>query len=78
MKQFFKFMFASMLGFILGSIVLFFIMLAIVSGMMLAFKGDNEENNKLVNFNLELNTINNFCPKCKNFTFDFTIKFFTD
>jgi protease-4 len=42
MKQFFKFMFASMLGFILGSVVLFFIMLAIVSGMMLAFKGDNE------------------------------------
>jgi hypothetical protein len=41
-------------------------------------KGDNEGNNTLGNFNLELNTVNNYCPKCKNFAFDFRIKFFTD
>lgn len=34
MKQFFKFFFASMLGFIIGSIVLFFILIAIVAGMV--------------------------------------------
>ena len=36
-------------------------------------KGDNEENNTFDNFDLKLNTINNYCPKCKNFTLDFRI-----
>lgn len=40
MKQFFKFMFASMVGFILSMIVLFFILLGIVSGMMLSLKDE--------------------------------------
>ena len=39
-------------------------------------KGNNGENNTLNNFDLKLNTINNYCPKCKNFTFDFRIKLF--
>ncbi|MBK8845871.1 MAG: signal peptide peptidase SppA [Bacteroidetes bacterium] len=34
MKQFFKFFFASMLGFIIGSIVLFFIFIAILAGIV--------------------------------------------
>ena len=38
MKQFFKFMFASMVGFVLSTIVLFFILLGIISGMMLSLK----------------------------------------
>ena len=38
MKQFFKFMFASMVGFVLSMIVLFFIILGIISGMMLSLK----------------------------------------
>lgn len=41
-------------------------------------KGNNEEKNTLGNFNLKLNTINNYCPNCKNFAFDFSIKFYTD
>ncbi|WP_420287298.1 hypothetical protein VT569_05215 [Flavobacterium psychrophilum] len=41
-------------------------------------KGDNEKNNTFGNFNLELNSTNNYCPKCKNFSFDFRIEFFTD
>lgn len=41
-------------------------------------KGDNEGNNTFGNFNLELNSVNNYCPKCKSFAFDFRIKFFTD
>ena len=36
-------------------------------------KGDNEGNNTMDNFDLKLNTINNYCPKCKNFTLDFRI-----
>lgn len=40
MKQFFKFMFASMVGFVLSMIVFFFIFLAIISGMMLSLKDD--------------------------------------
>ena len=38
MKQFFKFMFASMVGFVISMIVLFFIILGIISGMMLSLK----------------------------------------
>lgn len=41
-------------------------------------KGDNEGNNTFGNFNLELNSVNNFCPKCKNYAFVFRIKLFTD
>ncbi len=40
MKQFFKFMFASMVGFVLSMIVLFFILLGIISGMMLSLKDE--------------------------------------
>ena len=38
MKQFFKFMFASMVGFVISMIVMFFILLGIISGMMLSLK----------------------------------------
>ena len=41
MKQFFKFMFASMLGFIISGVVLFFILIGAIAG--LASKGDKEE-----------------------------------
>lgn len=40
MKQFFKFMFASMAGFILSMIVIFFILMGIISGMMLSLKDE--------------------------------------
>ena len=40
MKQFFKFMFASMVGFVLSMIVLFFILLGVISGMMLSLKDE--------------------------------------
>jgi hypothetical protein len=36
-------------------------------------KGNNEGKNIFRNFNLELNEVNNFCPKCKNFSLDFYI-----
>src|SRR5690349_4399616 len=36
MKQFFKFFFASMLGFIVGGILLFFILIGIISGVVAA------------------------------------------
>lgn len=34
-------------------------------------KGDNGENYTFQNFDLKLNRVNNFCPKCKNFSLDF-------
>ena len=34
-------------------------------------KGNNGENYIFQNFDLKLNRINNFCPKCKNFSLDF-------
>src|SRR6187431_1008960 len=40
MKQFFKFMFASMAGFFLSMIVLFFLFIGIVSAMMMSLKDD--------------------------------------
>src|SRR5437868_35747 len=40
MKQFFKFMFASMAGFFVSLFVLFLIMMGIISGMMLSLKDD--------------------------------------
>ncbi len=36
-------------------------------------KGDNEGNITMDNFDLKLNAVNNYCPKCKNFTLDFRI-----
>jgi protease-4 len=41
MKQFFKFMFASMAGFILSIFVFFLIMTGIISGMLMTFKKDS-------------------------------------
>ena len=35
-------------------------------------KGDNGRNNVFQNFDLELNQINNYCPNCKSFAFDFS------
>lgn len=35
-------------------------------------KGDNGQYNVFQNFDLELNQTNNYCPKCKSFTFDFS------
>ncbi len=40
MKQFFKFMFASMAGFLLSLIILFFLMVGIISAMMMSLKDD--------------------------------------
>jgi hypothetical protein len=39
-------------------------------------KGDNHNQNTLDNFDLKLNTINNYCPCCKNYSFDFRITMF--
>lgn len=41
-------------------------------------KGDNEGKTTIKNFNLELNQVNNYCPRCKNFTLDFRIICFSD
>lgn len=41
-------------------------------------KGENHNGKLFKNFNLELNAINNYCPKCRNYTFDFYLCFFTD
>ncbi len=53
MKQFFKFMFASMLGFIISGVVLFFILIGAIAG--LASKGDKEEVKVETNSILKLN-----------------------
>lgn len=53
MKQFFKFMFASMLGFIISGVVLFFILVGIITGM--ASKANNEEVKIETNSILKLN-----------------------
>ena len=34
-------------------------------------KGDNEEKFIFKNFDLKLNQVNNYCPKCKNYSLDF-------
>ena len=39
-------------------------------------KGNNEGRNTYGNFDLELNSCNNYCPKCKNFSFDFRLTIF--
>ena len=41
-------------------------------------KGNNGRNNTFRSFNLELNSENNFCPKCSNYTLHFRIKYLTD
>ncbi|MES2380976.1 MAG: signal peptide peptidase SppA [Bacteroidota bacterium] len=53
MKQFFKFMFASMLGFIISGVVLFFILVGSIAG--LASKGDKKETKVASNSILKLN-----------------------
>jgi protease-4 len=40
MKQFFKFFFASMLGFIVGSVLLFFILIGIIAGIASSFTNE--------------------------------------
>ncbi|MCX6187764.1 MAG: signal peptide peptidase SppA [Bacteroidetes bacterium] len=40
MKQFFKFFFASMLGFIIGSVLLFFILIGIIAGFAASFNNE--------------------------------------
>lgn len=41
-------------------------------------KGDNKNCNTLDNFDLKLNTKNNYCPKCKKYSLDFNIIAYTD
>lgn len=53
MKQFFKFMFASMLGFIISGVVLFFILVGAIAG--LASKGEQKETKAESNSILKLN-----------------------
>ena len=56
MKQFFKFMFASMVGFVISMIVLFFIILGIISGMMLSLKEEGSvtvSNNSILEISFE-------------------------
>lgn len=39
-------------------------------------KGDNVSNNIYQNFDLKLNQVNNLCPNCNHFAFDFAINMF--
>lgn len=39
-------------------------------------KGDNSDKNTYNNFDLKLNQANNLCPKCNQFTLDFSIRMF--
>ncbi len=39
-------------------------------------KGDNGDKATHRNFDLELNQVNNFCPNCSQFAFDFAIRIF--
>lgn len=41
-------------------------------------KGENPNNNTFRCFDLVLNQENNYCPNCKKYEFDFTLKFLTD
>ncbi len=72
MKQFFKFMFASMLGFIISGVVLFFILAGAIAG--LASKGDKKETKAESNSILKLNLNYNIPERSsdnmfKNFNF---------
>lgn len=55
MKQFFKFMFASMAGFVLAGIVLMIIMFTVISGALMTFSPEKKtavENNSILEINL--------------------------
>lgn len=41
-------------------------------------KGNNYDGNTIDNFNLKLNTINNYCPNCKEKAMTFQITMFFD
>ena len=41
-------------------------------------KGNNYDNGTINNFDLKLNPVNNYCPKCKEKTLDFTVTMYTD
>ena len=41
-------------------------------------KGDTNDNSTINNFDLKLNTVNNFCPNCKEKALDFRITMFVD
>jgi hypothetical protein len=41
-------------------------------------KGNNYDNNTINNFKLKLNTVNNYCPECKEKALEFKIVMFTD
>lgn len=41
-------------------------------------KGDNENKQTFNDFNLKLNSINNYCPKCKEKALDFEVTIYTD
>ncbi|RRJ92467.1 hypothetical protein [Flavobacterium macacae] len=41
-------------------------------------KGNNYDNNIINNFDLKLNTVNNYCPNCKEKAFAFHITMFVD
>jgi len=43
-----------------------------------SLKGLNLDNNIFKNSDLELNELNNYCPKCKTFSLDFYERFLTD
>ena len=49
MKQFFKFMFASMLGTILSGVLLIFLFFAIAAGIVAASMSDLQNKDKMVN-----------------------------
>ena len=53
MKQFFKFMFASMLGFVISGVILIFVLVGAIAG--LASKGKKQEVNVETNSILKLN-----------------------
>jgi hypothetical protein len=41
-------------------------------------KGNNYDNNTINNFDLKLNTVNNYCPNCKEKALTFQITMFVD
>jgi len=41
-------------------------------------KGNNYDNNTIDNFDIKLNTVNNYCPACKEKALEFRIMMFTD
>lgn len=41
-------------------------------------KGNNYDNNTINNFDLKLNTVNNYCPNCKEKALGFQITMFVD